>query len=112
MIYLSGKITGKDREDYLSQFAYYEHMYQTDYGHGVWSDEVSDVVGADVINPAKTCDTLPRLLQGEYMNICFTLLRMCDTIILLPDWENSEGAKKELAYAIEHKMNIEVAPIL
>lgn len=96
MIYLSGKITGKDREDYLSEFDFYEKMYQK--------------VGY-VVNPAKTCDTLPVLEQGQYMDICFTLLRLCDVIVMLPNWENSEGAKKELAYAIQHKIDVEVAQI-
>lgn len=35
----------------------------------------------------------------EYMEIDFTMLKLCDTVIVLPGYETSKGAKKEINYA-------------
>lgn len=45
-----------------------------------------------IINPA----ILPSgLEQHEYMDICCAMVRACDGIVLLKDWEHSQGATAE-----------------
>jgi hypothetical protein len=103
MIYLSGKITGLDREDYLDIFDYHEKQAQR-----TVFKKFADSLELDgmVINPAKTMDTLPNLLHAQYMELSMQLLKMCDTIYMIPNWEKSEGSKRELNYAIEHNYTI------
>lgn len=56
-----------------------------------------------VLNPAK----LPaRLTQGEYMDICFAMIRAADAIYLLKGYENSKGAIAELAYAEKLELDV------
>ncbi len=55
------------------------------------------------LNPA----TLPDgLTQGQYMDICFAMIRAADTIYLLKGYEESKGAMAELAYA--EKLELEI----
>ena len=86
MIYLSGKISGLDREDYLSIFDYHEKKLQA--------------VNEDaIINPAKTLDTLPKLEHWQYMTVALKVLELCDFIYMIPGWEDSEGARMEREFA-------------
>ena len=109
VIYLSGAITGKDREDYLSEFSYYEEKLSREWN--TFDTDTGIMEDVKVINPAKVCDQLPKLEQRQYMHFCMELLALCDTIYLLPGWENSEGAKQELSCALAMKMRVEVAPV-
>ncbi len=34
------------------------------------------------------------------------LKRACDALLAIPGWENSQGAKKEVGYAIRHGMKV------
>jgi hypothetical protein len=56
-----------------------------------------------VLNPA----TIPTgLAQGNYMDICFAMLRSANCIVMLPGYENSKGALAELAYAEKLGMKV------
>ena len=57
-----------------------------------------DDIAAD---PAKLADLLIEELDA---------IPNCDLIALLPGWERSHGAKKELAVALAHKLGIIVLP--
>ncbi|HHP0484901.1 DUF4406 domain-containing protein [Vibrio harveyi] len=39
------------------------------------------------------------LSENAYMDIAFAMVRECDAIYCLPDWEDSDGAIAEVAYA-------------
>ena len=79
-IFLSGKITG-DRS-YKAKF---------DRVAAELRDE-----GYIVLNPA----TLPMGLEyADYARICMAMLEAADTILLLPDYTQSPGAKVEKQYA-------------
>ena len=54
--------------------------------------------GYKVLNPARLPDDLP---EECYMPICLAMLDQADTIALLPTWEDSNGAKIEVAYGAE-----------
>ena len=79
-IYLSGKITGNDnyREEFNS--ARMDLLYKS----------------TAVLNPA----ILPGGLEyGDYMDICFAMVRVCDAIYMLTNWKDAPGAKLEHDYA-------------
>lgn len=42
----------------------------------------------------------------EYLPICLSMLRPCDTIYMLNDWQDSKGAKVELAFAEAQGMDV------
>lgn len=52
--------------------------------------------GHSVLNPA----TLPDgLSQGQYMQICLPMVAVADELVMLPGWEQSEGAYIEFLTA-------------
>ena len=80
IVYLSGPITGK--ENFLDSF----------FGAEFQLMEKGDVV----LNPA----ALPMgLSQEAYMHIGIAMLREADCVCKLPGWEDSIGAKVEVALA-------------
>ncbi len=57
--------------------------------------------GYEVINPARVAKALPKkMAYEELMAIDFALIKTCDAICLLKDWESSPGAKREKEFAI------------
>tara|TARA_R110000765_G_scaffold85189_1_gene164388 strand:+ start:1836 stop:2132 length:297 start_codon:yes stop_codon:yes gene_type:complete len=53
-------------------------------------------LGFTTLNPA----VLPSgLTQGQYMDICFAMIRACSSIFMLDGYKESDGALAELAYA-------------
>ncbi|EHZ8431115.1 DUF4406 domain-containing protein [Salmonella enterica] len=57
--------------------------------------------GATVLNPAMLPDGLE---HGQYLTITRGMIRVSDGICLLPGWENSEGAKREVMYAMKRNI--------
>lgn len=83
-IYISGPITGT--KDFMERFAEVEEKLK-------WQ-------GHMVYNPAKANSYMPEgTTYEEYMEVSFTLLKMADTIYMMSGWEESRGARMELAYA-------------
>lgn len=79
-VYIAGKINGDP--DFKDKFKIVEK-------------ELEDK-GNIVLNPAE----LPAGLEYEdYMDICFTMLDVCDAIYLLHDYKDSPGALRELERA-------------
>lgn len=95
-IYLSGKITGREKEDYTRQFARAESFYKTG--------------GFDVINPVKIGEEIlkqdPSATWEDFMQEDLKALRTCTHIVLLEGWEESKGAKMEKAEA--EKLGLEI----
>jgi hypothetical protein len=95
-IYLSGKITGLDKEVYTRQFERAEIFYKTS--------------GFDVINPVKIGEEVlkinPKAEWQDFMIRDLEALKTCTHIALLEGWEESKGAKKEKAEA--EKMGLEI----
>lgn len=79
-IYISGPITGNP--NYKEQFAAISRMLAKD--------------GHIVIDPSVETE---RLSPRDYMRISLARLEAADEILLLPGWENSNGAKIEKLYA-------------
>lgn len=78
-IYIAGKITGD--ANYRSKFAEIAKRYKAS--------------GFTVINPA----LLPAGMRTEdYAKICFEMLNAADTVVFLPDYIDSYGARLEMSY--------------
>ena len=90
-IYISGKITGTD--DYMERFEKAEKYLITK--------------GYSVLNPAKVNAQMPSdTTYDEYMQIALTMLRMADSIYMLKNWQDSNGAKIEHQIATMLKIDI------
>lgn len=82
VVYLSGKITG-------------DLVFKTKFEKWAW--RVFSLGALKVLNPA----TLPDGWEyDEYMEHCLIMVRRCDIVAVLPDWEDSKGARSEVAYAL------------
>jgi hypothetical protein len=95
-VYLSGKITGRDKADYTSQFARAEQFYKSG--------------GFDVVNPVKIGEEIlkanPKATYSDIMAADLKALAECTHIVLLEGWEDSKGAKTERAEAL--KLGLEI----
>lgn len=92
-VYISGKITGLDKSDYMDHFDKAEkHLLAKGYS---------------VINPAKVNALLPKETSyQEYMDMSFTMLRQADGIYMLNNWKDSNGAREEHAIALNRKLEV------
>lgn len=81
-VYLAGKITGDP--NFMEKFA--------------CAQAVLEEKGFIVFNPA----LLPQgvLTWDGYMNIGIAMLRECPIVCMLPDWRESDGAKREMGEAV------------
>ena len=86
-VYLSGKINGLGEDEYRDNFAQ------------AAMDALAFFPGEQVtiVNPA----TLPAIHNtwADYLIRDLMLLKDCDAIVMLPDWEDSKGAMTEHAFA-------------
>lgn len=90
-VYISGPITGTT--DYMERF-------------GEAQKEL-EARGYEVINPALVNSNLPKSTTWyEYMDVSFSLLKMCDAIYLLDGWQNSKGARLEYRFALRKKLQV------
>lgn len=83
MTYISGKITGNPNA--FKQFAEAQQFLINR--------------GVSAINPMMLEGLFGSLEYEQYMQIDYALLNLCDTIFMIDGWQNSNGARAELAYA-------------
>ena len=93
IIYISGKISNRPKEEYMKQFADAEKKL-TEQGY-------------TVINPAKVNAEMPESTSYQvYMNMSKTMLEASDIIYMLKGWNLSNGANTELQWALDRGMMI------
>ena len=96
-IYLSGKMTGLSKKKIWNNFQKIE-KYLCKRG-------IVDGEGIDsVMNPAVTyaMRKFDAFSYEDWLHIDFAMIDACDAIVLLPNWEDSIGAKREITYAYKH----------
>lgn len=83
IVYIAGKITGLHKTIYTTNFNYMEDKLLA--------------LGFDTINPVRILnDSLP---YDEIMDKCLKLIEKADIVYFMPNWIESDGAKKEHEYA-------------
>lgn len=87
-VYISGKITGLDRQVAVGNFARAEKILKSK--------------GYEVVNPTRLCTA--DMDWDEAMKICIAELKKCDAIYMLPDWRESKGAIIEVQEAAINKI--------
>lgn len=85
-VYISGAVTGKPRQKTKRKFGQAERYIKA--------------LGYCPVNPLK--NGLPKSATREqHMEIDFALLAMSERVLMLPDWEDSRGARRELKEAVK-----------
>lgn len=93
-IYISGRITGLPLEVARQRFAECEARLRERYPEAV------------INNPMRFCTYKPGKKWQDYMHLCLAVLDTCDSLVLLPNWQESNGAQVEYHYA--HGLKIPV----
>lgn len=84
-VYISGPMTGV--KGYHREFAKAEEKLR--------------LMGHDAVNPARIADIIrTELKHEEWLNIDVALLKVCDAIYMLKNWQESRGANREFGYAM------------
>lgn len=83
IIYLSGKITGK--QNFKDDFEKAEQFLVNR--------------GYCVLNPTRLEEVSSELSYEQYMKLCYTLIDICDIVFMVSGWQKSKGANAELHYA-------------
>lgn len=94
-IYIAGPMSGLPDNNF-SKFFYAEARLLSD--------------GWDPINPSRFSGVFGEQPAGKMLDACceaeLAAIPHCDAIYLLKGWENSKGAKRELAVALQHNLEV------
>ena len=114
-IYISGPMTGYknlNRKAFMDvgeelkkkgHFVINPHVFTLIFGD---EDEIANSFKAYYEGAAQTHPNGSYRLAQSVMDAELAALRSCDAIYMLRGWENSRGARKELAEAIAHGLSI------
>ena len=97
-VYISGKMTGLSEEKIWENFRKVE----------TWLASKKTNAGGEpiesIMNPAVTyaMQKYSAFSYEDWLHIDFAMLDACDAVCLLPNWKDSMGAKREIAYAYKH----------
>ena len=96
-IYISGKITGLKLEDAQRNFQKAEDFILKN----------TDFIP---VNPMKEVPYNPEWEWEDYMDADLELLKTCDAIFMMKNWDDSRGAWKEFHEAILHHLILIIEP--
>lgn len=83
-VYIAGKITGLD--NYKEHFNKAQHILESQ--------------GHIVMNPSILP---PGFEHDEYMEICYSMIDVCEMVHFLKNWTDSKGAMMEHEYALQNE---------
>ena len=97
LVYIAGKYSANTKEEIQSNvdLAIRYGNIVIDLGHIVYIPHLSHYV-----------DAMEKRDIEFWYEFDLPILKRCDAILMIPGWENSKGAKKELAKAKEWKMEV------
>lgn len=88
IIYISGPITGRSQAECEMKFNRAEREI--------------NAKGHDAINPWKIGKLLPVTFDHEdYMKVDMAIIRRCDAVYFMDDWELSKGCRAEREYCVD-----------
>lgn len=93
LIYISGQITGLEIEEAKKKFKDAE-------------DFIKKEMEGESLNPFDICEQSDEKTWLDYMRADIKALVDCDSILMLDNWKESEGAKLELVIAQGLKMDV------
>jgi len=91
IIYVAGKYSGIDYEQIEDNI-----LISQKYSVDIWN------MGHQAFSPHLNTRHFEKICKAgydDYLDFDLKILRMCDALFMLPDWEQSKGATKEHAYA-------------
>lgn len=92
LVYVAGPYSGKTKEDV--QF----HIDQaTDVAGELWKKGYAVI--CPHANTAHFEDKFPTISYDQYLKGDFEIIARCDALLLLPNWQDSKGAREEECYA-------------
>lgn len=99
-VYICGKISGLPKKEVQEKFAKASLLISDLGGFYVnpLDHMISDYTYDELCNSSKAYE--------EQMEVCLDLLEDCSTIFLLPDWTDSEGAKREVNFALSKGITV------
>lgn len=94
-VYISGKMTGLSEEKIWDNFRKVEAFL----AKAKTNDEIESIM-----NPAVTyaMRKFNAFSYEDWLHIDFAMIDACDAVFLLPNWKDSMGAKREIAYAYKN----------
>ena len=101
-IYIAGRIRGMSKHNYEAFHAAYKRLLE----HGWHPIDPFDITNAFGVPPTEV-ESNPRLLRAV-MDAELAAIPHLDAIYLLKGWERSEGARAELAVALQHGLIVMV----
>ena len=87
-IFIAGQVSGLSEDEYTAKFKKAED-YLLGLGYAVYNPADADVI----------LDTLKELGYAACLAKCIAMLRFCDCIYMLKDWQESKDAIAEKAFA-------------
>ena len=95
-VYISGKMTGLKPRQIKKIFGKTEKRI------------IENNPDMYVMNPAVTYNMLKydAFSYEDWLRIDFAMIDACDAIVMIPNWKDSIGAKREIAYAYKHNKKV------
>lgn len=97
-VYISGPITGRDKDETKQRFTKAAMYIIFNYGPD------TEIINPAIIGDAVSSEANPT--HEEFMKISFALMDICNAVFFMPGWEDSDGCRQEWIYAHNTMMRV------